>query len=1203
MMMRLHLIVRVLIFLTILISTLPGNSQGWNISSDRWTATDGLGRKLPDETETGTVKNDKYIAMFYWTWHTDGNATFSPVMNITQILEQYPEAATDANHEAWQGISPGVFWWDEPLFGYYRTTDEWILRRHAEMLADAGVDVVFFDCTNGSLTWKSSYTVLLKIWEQARMDGVKTPKVAFLLPFSANSNTLVSLNELYTELYKPELYKDLWFMWKGKPLVMAYPESLVPLSGTKAGLRFTATSPFYAINATCPSWSNNVGNITFRLYKWNTDYTQSVSGIPIAEKTFVNYLDNEKIALTFDPQEAGEYVWELDNGTEQVGVWKWTDSHDPAVSFFNGQQVTGNYESEIAYSPDFTFTPLTSGTNHTPVAVVGSIDQPVVNEMKDFFTFRPGQPDYVNGPSRNDQWGWLENYPQHGYAPKPDGGYEQATVGIAQNASAASGGHASGFNTPLTYGRSYTKAGGQDTRPEAYLKGLNFQEQWKGASAIDPDLIFVTGWNEWTAGRLFDWDVKPFAFVDEYSAEKSRDIEPVKSWGNKGDVYYMQLISNVRKFKGMQSQDTVSGAKTIDMENLLSWADVKPEYRSYKGNTMHRNHAGQGTDLIYTNTTGRNDIVSAKVTRDNDFVYFYVETADNLTDKSDPKWMELYIDIDRRKSTGWEGYDFVVNRINPGDSAIVEKSENSWSWDFVGKAGYVINGKSLVIKMKRSALSLKEDQGINFEFKWSDNRQEDGNIMDFYVNGDAAPGGRFNYVYKVDWSDDRYRYAESPEGINHGLKCDQYEGLFDTIPSFFDQKIIHTGYPGEFDIPVQTAANFGLRYTGFIDVPAKDTYTFSLNADLSAILYIGNRLVVKTDPNTGEQSGSIQLMPGKHSLTVDYITKAENSKLLDIEWASTGMVKSKISSSMLFKYNRSPSISMEFNAVQNYFCNFDTIAIVKASDPDGHIENIELYDNEHLVDEISSAEFLIMNYPEGEHSLIANAVDNDGAISESNLLSFTVKTPIQLPGTIHAEEYRRGKSVTLVNSTDFDGGKNIKCAYGWADYPVDIAEKGVYHFKFRVPGVNGTRTITIKANNVEVGTVDVGNTGTSQSWCDVETDVSLSSGIQLLQFDFQGVITVHKIEISLLPTVIKTTSERTVLVTPNPSAVDFLIQTRNASDRIVLYDVLGNVADQQPVKEGEFKSRIGSNLHPGIYLLVITGQDGSVQTIKLVKSR
>lgn len=32
--------------------------------------------------------------------------------------------------------------------------------------------------------------------------------------------------------------------------------------------------------------------------------------------------------------------------------------------------------------------------------------------------------------------------------------------------------------------------------------------------------------------------------------------------------------------------------------------------------------------------------------------------------------------------------------------------------------------------------------------------QENGNIMDFYVNGDTAPGGRFNFVFiqlNRDW--------------------------------------------------------------------------------------------------------------------------------------------------------------------------------------------------------------------------------------------------------------------------------------------------------------------------------------------------------------------------------------------------------------------------------------------------------------------
>lgn len=716
-------------------------------------ATDALGRKLPTFEEVGSSRKDKLVGLFYWTWHTDANASFSPVLNITQILQQYPEAATDADHPAWQGISGGVFWWDEPLLGYYRTTDEWVLRKHAEMLADAGVDVVFFDCTNGNFTWKTSYTKLLEVWSQARKDGVQAPQIAFLLPFGPTDGSMESLTELYDELYQPQLYKDLWFMWKGKPLIMAYPNSMV-VKRNSAGLKFTATTSFYGINATCPSWGNNIGNLTFRLYKWKNNYNETVSGTVLAEKTFANFSDNEKLILPFGKQDAGTYLWELVNGTETVGVWKYSETSGMSVSYFNAVPVNGNYESEIAYNIDLTFTKLTTGTNHSPVRILAHTDQQKVDAIKAFFTFRPGQPDYVNGPSTNEQWGWLENYPQHGYVSKALGEYEQVPVGVAQNASDASGGHASGFNTPLTYGRSYTKANGQDSRPEAWLYGQNFQEQWGRAFELDPDLVFVTGWNEWIAGRWFDWDVKPFAFVDEYSAEKSRDIEPVKSWGNKGDVYYMQLISNIRNFKGMMAEEKASAAKTILLNDQSSWNDVTPEFLSHRGNVIHRNHTGQGNSLTYTNISGRNDLIRVKVARDKEYIYFYAETAAALTDKSDSKWMRLFIDIDRNKNTGWEGYDFVINRNSPTDVASVEKSGKTWSWSSIGVAEYTNNQTVLVFKIQRTLLGISDDKLLNFEFKWSDNMQEDGNIMDFYVNGDVAPSGRFNYHYFIDIATD-----------------------------------------------------------------------------------------------------------------------------------------------------------------------------------------------------------------------------------------------------------------------------------------------------------------------------------------------------------------------------------------------------------------------------------------------------------------
>jgi hypothetical protein len=92
------------------------------------------------------------VGIFYWDWHQAHQGDLEP-NNLTELLAQYDEATVnsmmnDFNHPNWQNIP--LFYREEPLFGYYRTTDEWILRKHAEMLADAGVDVVFFDNTNGS---------------------------------------------------------------------------------------------------------------------------------------------------------------------------------------------------------------------------------------------------------------------------------------------------------------------------------------------------------------------------------------------------------------------------------------------------------------------------------------------------------------------------------------------------------------------------------------------------------------------------------------------------------------------------------------------------------------------------------------------------------------------------------------------------------------------------------------------------------------------------------------------------------------------------------------------------------------------------------------------------------------------------------------------------------------------------------------------
>jgi len=61
---------------------------------------------------------------------------------------------------------------------------------------------------------------------------------------------------------------------------------------------------------------------------------------------------------------------------------------------------------------------------------------------------------------------------------------------------------------------------------------------------------------------------------------------------------------------------------------------------------------------------------------------------------------------------------------------------------------FFVDGKKLMITVPLKNLGLS-NYSLDLEFKWSDNMQVDDDPLDWYVNGDAAPGARFNYIYSV----------------------------------------------------------------------------------------------------------------------------------------------------------------------------------------------------------------------------------------------------------------------------------------------------------------------------------------------------------------------------------------------------------------------------------------------------------------------
>ena len=502
--------------------TLPDVSN--SINPTQWVAVDGVGRSITNDIKV--TSHPRYVGMFYWTWHSGFGKNSKKINNVNNINKANPSKKND--YEWWNKNAQGDSnWWNEPIYGYYIEDDDYVLRKQVELLADAGVDFVVFDCTYGTDKCPSEYVNLLKVWKQAKNDGVKAPKIAFMLPFNYGNNTYTAFMDIYNNLYDKnstnyKKYSDLLFNYNGKPLLLC--------------------------------------DRSARLYNQNLS---------------------------------------------------------PLLENFEIRKVNPSY--------------------------------------------------FMSGQKPNGTWDWLSTYPQAYYL-KGDGTVEQTTVGVAQNASYSKNMIAA-MNGYDIMGRSYAKdnysynyiyrnstitvgnmiSGSTAKSHNTSLYGRNFQQQWDYAISLDPEVVFVTGWNEWIMGRFKEWPEGyatsvTNAFPDEFNDEYSRDIEPSK--GDLKDNYYYQLVANIRKYKGASSQAKQTTPVSININKTSDWNNSKIlSYNHYSGG-IKRDSVGfsKANQMHYTNDTFRNDIVKAKVSYDNQNIYFYVETKDTLTSYTDSNWMRLLID-------------------------------------------------------------------------------------------------------------------------------------------------------------------------------------------------------------------------------------------------------------------------------------------------------------------------------------------------------------------------------------------------------------------------------------------------------------------------------------------------------------------------------------------------------------------------------
>jgi len=274
-----------------------------DVRADTWVATDGLGRSLPTFEEAGPPRADRQVGMFYFLWmgaHVNGGP-----YDITKILAEDPTAASNPDSPLW-GPLHAFHHWGESLFGYYQSDDPYVLRRHAQMLSDAGVDVVIFDVTNQS-TYDKEWGALLRVWAEAREDGAQTPQIAFLCPFWAPSNVV---QHLYHTLYEPGLHPELWYQWEGRPLILADPAYIGGDLGSQGhntptelepghplGQSFTTDEPIRSVAINTPTWGAAGSGITVSVRR------EGPQGEVLASRRFEDVSDNGEFSV---PPPSGE---------------------------------------------------------------------------------------------------------------------------------------------------------------------------------------------------------------------------------------------------------------------------------------------------------------------------------------------------------------------------------------------------------------------------------------------------------------------------------------------------------------------------------------------------------------------------------------------------------------------------------------------------------------------------------------------------------------------------------------------------------------------------------------------------------------------------------------------------------------------------------------------------------------------------------
>ena len=170
----------------------------WESTRNALSVTDAYGRYFGP---IDGYDDEKDVGLFYFLW--TGSADEREVWDSSKLDED-----TLKNDRSTVG---DFHYWSEPLYGYYHAGDPWVIRRHMELFALAGVDYLVFDTSNGYVyedVCLNLFEVALELQEQ----GWEVPKLIFY----CHNRTKDTVTSIYNQFYDPDTeagkrYASLWY--------------------------------------------------------------------------------------------------------------------------------------------------------------------------------------------------------------------------------------------------------------------------------------------------------------------------------------------------------------------------------------------------------------------------------------------------------------------------------------------------------------------------------------------------------------------------------------------------------------------------------------------------------------------------------------------------------------------------------------------------------------------------------------------------------------------------------------------------------------------------------------------------------------------------------------------------------------------------------------------------------------------------------